>query len=400
MKKYFPLHPSIEHIEQRLFGVTDGLIEAVERGETSPGVADAVRQSAEWAEHQADRQESPAQLAPLVAEIQETALPRSLRDLIQRRVAARSLTLNAFPAPGQIVSLEKVVTPRLGQLDAILTEPMYVLLDSSAEMPVVWHGWVVSGETDYAGWWDFVLQEQDAPFDPEAAMIHLWNPVRLYLPMTARVVGQLSPSRLQAVRSLAADFATEEPPADIPAWIGRVASRNTSAGLRVSTGSPLGDGNDPRHRYQALYFEAAEVVREPARLALRALAELPVGQMGLLLNRLIATAGRWSEILLPEPRVAIAMSGADTSSAPDLSWPDLARMRIHELTAEGAGRMEISAIGTEPLLIEVRKGLNVEERVDLLPGGVDTITWDQGSTTLVLLAASGRKLELTLKGVE
>lgn len=62
--------------------------------------------------------------------------------------------------------------------------------------------------------------------------------------------------------------------------------------------------------------------------------------------------------------------------------------------------MEISAIGTEPLIIEVRKGLQVEERVDLLPGDIDTITWDQGSTALVLLAASGRKLELTLKGVE
>ena len=400
MKNYFPLHPSIEHIEQRLFGVTDGLIEAVERGETSPGIADAVRQSAEWAEYQTDRQEERERLAPLVAEIEDTPLPDAIRDLIQRRVAGNSLASSTQRAPGQIVSIEKIVTPRPGQLDAILTEPMYVLLDSSTEVPVIWHGWLVSAETDYAGWWDFVLQEQDAPFDPEAAMVHLWNPVQLYLPMASRVVGQLSPSRLQAVRSLAADFATEEPPANIPAWIGRVASRNTSAGLRVSTGSPLGDSNDPRQRYQALYFEAAEIVREPARLALRALAELPAGQMGSLFNRLIAAAGRWSEILLPEPRVAVAMSGAATSSPPDLSWPDLARMRLHELTAEGAGRMEISVIGTELLIIEVRKGLQVEERVDLLPGGVDTITWDQGSTALVLLAASGRKLELTLKGVE
>ncbi|MBV5332043.1 hypothetical protein JZU54_00285, partial [bacterium] len=66
---------------------------------------------------------------------------------------------------------------------------MYVLLDSSTEVPVIWHGWLVSAETDYAGWWDFVLQEQDAPFDPEAAMVHLWNPVQLYLPMASRVVG-------------------------------------------------------------------------------------------------------------------------------------------------------------------------------------------------------------------
>ncbi len=399
MKKHFPLSPPIEQIEQRLFGVSEGLIEAVRRGETSPAIADTVRRSPEWTEYHSDIQNDRTPRSD-----EETCsppdLPDRIRDLIRRRVAAAPLASLALPAPGQIVRVDNIVTPRPAQLDAIMMAPLYVLLDAPAEAPAVWHGWLVSAETDYAGWWDFVLQEQDAPFDPEAAMVQLWNPVRLYLPMAARVVGRLSSARLQSVRSLAADFAGTGAPANIAAWPGRVASRATSAGLRVTTGSPLGDERDARHRYQQLYFEAAEVIREPARLALRALAEIPAGREGSLLHRLIAAAGRAAVILLPEPRVAVAMSGEGTSELPDLSWPGVARLRLHELTAKGEGRMEVTAVGTELLAVEVRKGAQVEERVGLLPGGIDTVAWDQGSTTLMLVTASGRRLELSLEPSE
>jgi len=399
MKKHFPLSPPIEQIAQRLFGVSEGLIQAVAGGETSPAIADAVRRSPEWTEYQSDIQDDrtaepdePTRCPP--------ALPDQIRDLIRRRVAATALASLRLPAPGQIVSVDQIVTPRPTQLDAIMTVPLHVLLDASAEAPAVWHGWLVSAETDYAGWWDFVLQEQDAPFDPEAAMVQLWNPVRLYLPMAARVVGCLSPARLQSVRSLAADFAVTEAPADIAAWPGRVASRATSSGLRVTTGSPLGNEHDARHRYQQLYFEAAEAIREPARLALHALAEIPVGREGNLLHHLIAAAGRAAEILLPEPRVAVAMSGEGTSEVPDLSWPGIARLRFQELTAEGDGRMVVTASGAEALVVEVRKGAQVEERIALVPGEVDTIAWDQGSTALVLITPSGRQLELCLEPSE
>ena len=401
MKNHFPLSPPIEHIKRRLFGVSDGLIESVERGETSPGIAEAVRCSSEWAEYQSDLQESRRQIEPPPNE-SDTApiIPEHIQNFIRRRVSANSSSFEPLPNPGQIIAVEKLVTPRPGQLDAIIQAPLHVLLDAPAEAPAVWHGWLVSAESDYASWWDFVLQEQDAPFDPEAAMVQVWNPVRLYLPMAARVVAHLSPARLQAVRALAADFAVTECPTDIDPWPGRVASRTTSSGLRVTTGSPLGNDTDDRHRYQEVYFDAAEAVREPARLALRALAEVPAGQAGTLLNRLIAAAGRVAEILLPEPRVAVAMSGDDASSLPDLVWPEIARLRIHACTAEGDGRMEITAIGMESLIVEVRKGMLVEERVDIAQGSVDTITWDQGSTGLVLVTPAGRRLELTFKEVQ
>lgn len=398
MKKHFPLSPSITHIEQRLVGITDGLIEAVQRGETSPTIAKAVRSSPEWVQYQADATENLTLGEPAATESGPTpAIPAHIGDLIRRRVAAHALASTPLPAPGQIVSVEKIVTPRPGQLDGIMMAPLHVLLDSPAEVPALWHGWLVSAETDYAGWWDFVLQEEDAPFDPEAAMIQLWNPVRLYLPMVGRVVAALKPHRLQAVRMLAADFALADPPADVPAWPGRVASRVTSTGLSVVTGSPLDVDGDARRRYQQLYFDAAEAVREPARLALSAWAAIPANQMGALLNRLVVAAAKMAEVLLPEPRVAVAMSGQEVSSVPDLFWPGIARMRIDEYTAAGDGRMEITAVGIESLVVEVRKGSLVEERIDIAPGGVNTVAWDQGSTGLTLATTSGRKLELSLK---
>jgi len=401
MKKHFPLSPPIEQIQRRLTGVSEGLIEAVETGEISPGIAEAVRRSPEWAVYQADIQEARKQTESLPDEVHPPAvIPEHIQRLIRRRISANALSSATRQNPGQIVVVEKIITPRPGQLDAIMQAPLHVLLDAPTEVPAVWHGWLVSAETDYAGWWDFVLQEQDAPFDPDAAMVQVWNPVRLYLPMVTRVVGQLTPARLQAVRALAGDFVITEVPADIEPWPGRVASRTTSPGLPVTTGSPLGNKTDDRHRYQELYFEAAEAVREPARLALRALAEIPTSQAGTLLKRLIAAAGKMAEILLPEPRVAIAMSADAASSEPDLIWPDIARLRIQEWTAEGDGKMEIAAIGLASLVVEVRKDALIEERVEIAPGSTDTIAWDQGSTALVLVTPSGRRLELTLKESE
>ena len=50
MKLDRPLSPPLVHIERSLFGVSEMLIAAVERGETSAAIAAAVRSSPEWAE--------------------------------------------------------------------------------------------------------------------------------------------------------------------------------------------------------------------------------------------------------------------------------------------------------------------------------------------------------------
>ena len=131
MKKHFPLSPAIEQIEQRLFGVSEGLIQAVECGETSPAIADAVRRSPEWAEYQGDIQDDRT-TAPDAETHCPPALPDQIRDLIRRRVAATPLASLRLPAPGQIVSVDQIVTPRPTQLDAVMMVPLHVLLDAPA----------------------------------------------------------------------------------------------------------------------------------------------------------------------------------------------------------------------------------------------------------------------------
>lgn len=311
MKKTVDLSPSLNHIERRRLGINEGLIQAVMRGETSAAVSTAVRASPEWVQYQnnmAEMGEGPE----IVTDRPPSLLPDHLQDLIRRRAAAQTLKFCKSPESGQIVRVDKLVTPRPQQLDAVLMAPLYVLLDAPAESPELWHGWLAAGETDYAGWWDFVLQEQDAPFDPEASVIQLWNPVRLYMPMAGPVVGCLTPARLQAVRSLAADFVVGDISTAVAPWPGRVAKRTTNRGLPVVTGSPLGDNHDLRHQYQKIYFEAAEAVREPARLALRELAQAPAPAADLrsLLMRQIGQVLTW---IAPEPSPQItyaALSGS------------------------------------------------------------------------------------------
>ena len=395
MKKTIDLSPAIEHIERRLAGINDGLIQAVMRGETSATIATAVRAAPEWGEYQARLTEEgegpdiqPGKPPP--------RLPDHLKDLIHRRSAAQALSSRKIPEPGQIVRVDKLVMPRPGQFDAILMAPIHVLLNAPAEMPALWHGWIAAGETDYAGWWDFVLQEQDEPFNPGVGLIQLWNPVRIYLPMVAQMVGCLSPARLQAVRALAADFVAGNQPVDVRPWPGRVASRSTAAGLKVTTGSPLGGADDPRHRYQEVYFEAAEAVREPARQAMRELAQVPAGSIGRFLSGLIDQAARLAESLLPAPRVAVAMSGEVEEETPDLVWHDIARLRILDLTDAGEGRIETRCIGDSAMSVEVWCDDVLLDKLVVAPGSAGTVAWDSEATHLRLTGADGRVLRLGL----
>lgn len=320
MKKPIDLSPSLDHIERRRLGINEGLIQAVMRGETSATVATAVRASPEWVRYQnnmAEMGEGPE----IVTGRPPSLLPGHLQDLIRRRAAAQTLQTCKPPESGQIVRVDKLVTPRPRQLDAVLMAPLYVLLDAPAESPVLWHGWLAAGETDYAGWWDFVLQEQDAPFDPEAGVIQLWNPVRLYLPMAGPVAGYLTPARLQAVRSLAADFVVGDMSTEVVPWPGRVANRTTNSGLPVVTGSPLGGSHDLRHRYQQIYFEAAEAVREPARLALRELAQVPA-----------PTYDWWSSITM---RIGQALSWIAPEPSPQIAYAALSGSRSFRFRFDG-----------------------------------------------------------------
>ena len=417
MKTNRPLSPSIESIDHRLFGVSEALMAAVEAGRVSPAIAEAVRCSPEWVARSVAEDASPELLEAVIS-----PMPAKIRLGIERKLAARDAfgSERRDPDPGQVVEVREIITPRPGQLDWVMQVPLYVLLDAPAETESVWHGWLASAETDYAGWWDFVLQQEDMPFDPEAGVVHLWNPVRLYLPMANRIVAQLAPKRLQAVRALAADYLVGEVPQGTPVWPGRVALRETAVGLAVATGSPLGGDEDPRHRFQHLYHYAAEAIREPARLAMASAARSPAtAGLHAFLSRLIEAA-KGSGILTPVPRVNLAMSRedshptdvtigisakrADASPAPnedaqryDLHWEQNARISILEIKDDGSGVLTVAAGRNVPVTCELLIAGLLEEKVVATPDSPVTIAWEAGNQPmLVLQMEEGHRLELQL----
>jgi hypothetical protein len=194
-------------------------------------------------------------------------LPARLAEKVHQRVVAQELKLSRTPRPGLIARIDQAEGPD-GPLGWDVSRPLVALLSEPTEHPEIWYGWLMASETDYAAHWDLLLEEEDQPYDPLAAMVQTWNPVHVYAPAISASLGRLSPGRLAAVRGLACDLGGASPDAS-DAAPGTLVQRTTSAGHLVLTGSPLGDDTDPRWRYQELYFAAAGFVRAMARHALK-----------------------------------------------------------------------------------------------------------------------------------
>jgi hypothetical protein len=252
----------------------------------------------------------------------------------------------------------------------------------------------MSSEASYASWWDLVLQEEDGDVEPEAAMVQVWNPVRLYLPMASRVVGRISMARLQAVRALAGEFATAEAPDTIPAWPGKVASRTTLDALEVTTGSPLRSDSDPRWRYQHLYAYASKAITEPARLALLESAAVTTPSIG---ERLRTWVAQQTTVLLA-PRLAQPMSGApDLSSMPDLVWEGRARVRVIDLS-DGVTTVTVTALAASTIVCRVKQGGVVLVKTTALPSEEARLSWDQASDIELVLDDGVQQLAIPLVG--
>lgn len=159
-----------------------------------------------------------------------------------------------------------------GSLGLDIATPMTVILDKPTEHKLVWTGWVAASETDYASCWDMVLDaEEDVPLDPLVEMVQVWNSVKIYLPSIEKTIGELSTERFALVKTLANEYQYSETETDIENTIPSepgVINLRWIDDKQVLTGTPLSDEDDPRWYYQELYFEAANVIREPALLAI------------------------------------------------------------------------------------------------------------------------------------
>jgi hypothetical protein len=115
---------------------------------------------------------------------------------------------------------------------------------------------MAAGEADWASAFDVLLEPDDEPFEPAFGLIQAWNVLTLEPSpqLCARVLGEVSATRLAAIRAVHDEWAAQKtlPIAPEP---GRIALRTVGGVFSVLSGTPLGV-EDPRADYQALYRNA------------------------------------------------------------------------------------------------------------------------------------------------
>ena len=341
-----------------------------------------------WTHIQTTIPDSPAALAP-------TPMPAHLAAKIRQRLAVSEQARPLQPEPGLIVRLDRAMGPH-GPLDWDMPQPLAVLLAEPTEKPDLWYGWLMAWETDYAGPWDLILDDQDTPLDPLAAMVQVWNPVHLYWPAASAVLGWLQPERLATVRNLALDLGTAAPPTG-SARPGTLVQRTTSSGHLVLTGTPLGTADDPRRRYRELYFAAAGLVRDMARQAVPIATARPwwAGVLDAFRDS-VRTAGL---TLTPLPVAALGPS----EPAPDTSvyWQlaDWITARLIPGATGDSLRLQVRLLQSEPLLVGLERGGRVRQQSLLTPETPETdliAGADQDLTFFIRDAAGTTRYALSL----
>lgn len=328
-------------------------------------------------------------------------MPAHLADKIRQRLAVANQTPQ-HPEPGLIVRLDRAMGPQ-GPLDWDMPQPLAVLLAEPTEEPDLWYGWLMAWETDYASPWDLILDDQDTPIDPLAAMVQVWNPVHLYWPAASAVLGRLQPERLAAVRDLALDLGTAAPPAGT-ARPGALVQRTTSGGHLVLTGTPLGADDDPRRRYRELYFAAAGLVRDMARQAVPVAAARPwwAGVLDAFRDS-VRAAGL---TLTPLPVAALGPSEPEPDATASWQLADWITTRLIPGATGDSLRLQLRLLQSEPLLVGLERGGRVRQQslltpeapeADLIAGADQDLTFfirDAAGTTLYALPLHDDRAEL------
>ena len=173
----------------------------------------------------------------------------ALRAMIARRAAAaraQRAVAGAQPVAGDFWWLH---------LDADAEQAVALLVRQVADDAV--QGWLVAGETAYAGDRDWVLQQDDAQaaLDPRLGMVQLWNAVTVPRHRLLEPAGNMMPKAFAELARVANAAVT---PASVRPAPGRIGLIETD-GVAWVCGTPLGTP-DPRRAYQALYARLAGMI--------------------------------------------------------------------------------------------------------------------------------------------
>jgi hypothetical protein len=368
------LYPSLSQIEQRLFGLDPDLLHRVAIHD--PTLPTSFRLSVEQDRSQALQEVKSCPVENLDTVTTVTAhLPPWLQDTLQRKAAVRTLNLPRQPSAGLLLEVTHIVTPPGAPLlDWQLNSPLYAVLDEpSPENDLVWLGWMVSPDADYAGWWDVVLDADDSLIDPACAVVQLWNPVKLYWPMAQRLCGQLSATKMQVLRACAEEmlFSNQEPEGvPCPGRIG-LRSVETMPGVSILCGSPLGGKDDPRHTYQEMYHTIGEALLEPARLACEQPERVKQSALATFWQQCMEWGQQLGHCVLPQEPLSLAL-GKDDELACCLLFDGTLRLTMRQ---EGSTlRLGIQNVHpTEPLCLEHLISTELQDRFVLNPDQSDSL---------------------------
>jgi tetratricopeptide (TPR) repeat protein len=352
------LSPPLEVIERNLFGPSEELLAAWADNDPSlpPDLIAALAADPEARAHRDARLAAEAKAWEETPEQPQRSMPAFLEDLIRRRQAHRDAQFSPKPRAGQILRVDEVIGPQGWDLP----QPLAVLIsepDPQDPSGRIWSGWLCASETQYAGYWDLLLEPEDEPFDPLAGMVQIWNPVYVYLPSTSLVLAELRPERLSAVRALASEFLTTPEPDPRQACPGRLLARRTLDNHLVLTGTPLGKAEDPRWRYSEIYARAAKAVKEPARLAAQALAE-QISWVEHLVGSLRRSLEGIGLTLAPTPlsghyRLSAAVRGQALFQCASLPAGELLDLALEMVPEENRLRLRVSSLASAPLEIGI-----------------------------------------------
>lgn len=319
-------------------------------------------------------------------------LPAHLAEKIRQRVATAEARRTTAPRPGLILGVRVPIT---AQTQARFHTFAVVLLSEPSEIPDVWRGWLMAAETDYATDRDILLEAEDEPYDPIAAMVQTWNPVRLMTTPDSIYLGELSSGRLQAVAALARDVVADAADAGNAAP-GALVTRLTSAGQRVLTGTPLGDPHDPRRGYRLLYHEVARRMCEATDKLTRPAASRVSGTSWAdrLIDELKAAAGRAGYPLSPVPVGALTADTALLTHRGPHRLGDRLQINLIPTSENDAVQIHLTLLDQGSLTATLSRGERIRQRAYLTPTAAeaDLFAGADQSLTLSILESTGELL--------
>lgn len=322
----------------------------------------------------------PIQYGPSLREVAEIYFPGSTPDGASPTAASNqplvasgidpAMSHHIFAADRQARSLMRAVEPqKVAEGDLLWVRSISADDGSGSEMfvfgadvpllldqrrpdlgPLAWDAWIASPYTAYANSWDVFLPWDASgwPFDPRACVVHASRRVVVHTDMAHRVSLRVSPTFLALVRAVSCEFLDALVSGDIHharLQLSADGTRATLDGLRVRTGAPLKNKDDPRLLFSRLLITLGSELTDIAEA--RAKAARPLLGKSTVRDWLdaILQAGRRALVYEPTVGAMAPVLGASDRAAPRRTSPSPVILRWEQGEPPAVGQLTLFSTG-------------------------------------------------------